>query len=897
MIGTVISHYRIVEELGRGGMGVVYKAHDTNLDRDVALKFLPPHLSASEQDKARFIQEAKAASALNHPNVCTIHDIQEHDGQMFIVMEFVDGQTLRDKRGTISFKQAIDIGIQIADGLAAAHEKGIVHRDIKPENIMIRKDGIAQIMDFGLAKLRASGSSITRLTKEGSTVGTAGYMSPEQVQGHDTDHRSDIFSYGVLLYELLTGKLPFKGVHETALAYEIVNVDPAPLSSITPEIDPNLDSIVLECLEKDPRERTQSIAQVSLDLKRHRRESSRQLASRVTAIRPGVKVAQSFGGIEPSERLRKPLFWYTLSGLLSLAVLFLIFNPWRQDPATSQPALRFLVDLPDNAPLYGGAGGSGLAISPDGRYIVYLAQTKNTFQLYLHRVDQMSSTPIPGTENAVDPVFSPDGQWVVFTAAQQKLVKVPILGGAPEVLCPAQGETRGICWTADNTILFGQVSSCIFRVSANGGTVEGVTRLDSAAGEISHRFPQLLPDGKTIIFTIKQNNITTFDEAVIVAQRIGSRERKILVRGGSFARYVPTGHLIYGRGKTIFAVPFDAERLEVKGPPVPVEEGILVNFASGGAYIDLSKNGIFVFAPLGTLSPYENLALSWMDRHGMTSPLFDTLRGYDRAGLSPDGQKIATDIGAANDDIWVYQIARGVLTRLTFGGGNNNFPVWSPDGKYVAYNSEKGNAPNIFRKPWDGSGAEERLTSSSTAQIPVSFTPDGKMLSFNQNGDIWILPLDSTGGRSDRDAWSFIQSPAEESGGRFSPDGRWMAYTSNESGKNEVCVVAFPKREGKWQISNGGGIDPMWSRNGKELFYFNGSSLMVVNVLATNTFDSSVPRKVCEIPTNVSLWDISPDGQRFLAVDTRTQQMTLPRFEVVTEWFEAVKAKCAGNKN
>ena len=897
MIGTTVSHYRIIEKLGEGGMGIVYKAHDTNLDRDVALKFLPSHLSASEQDKARFIQEAKAASAINHPNICTIHSIDDHEGQLFIVMEFVDGQTLGEKRGSISFKQAIDIGIQIADGLAAAHEKGIVHRDIKPENIVIRKDGIAQIMDFGLAKLRASGTKLTRLTKEGSTVGTAGYMSPEQVQGLETDHRSDIFSYGVLLYELLTGQLPFKGVHETALAYEIVNVDPPPMSSVKPEIDPNLDSIVLECLEKDPRERTQSMAQVSLDLKRHRRESSRQRASRITAARPGVRVAQSSEAIEPSERSRKQAFWYALTGLLSLAVVFLIFNPWRREAGASHPTLRFSVDLPVNAPVYGEAGGSAVAISPDGKYIAYLAQIKNTSQIYLHRMDQMSSTPIPGTENATESAFSPDGQWVVFNSAQQKLVKVPILGGSPQVLCPTQSATRGICWTPDNTILFEQVSSGIFRVSANGGTPEAVTSLDSAAGEISHRFPQPLPDGKTIMFTIKLNNITTFDEAVIVAQRIGTRERKILVRGGSFARYVPTGYLVYIRAKTIFAVPFDAERLEVKGPPVPVEEGILTNGAAGQAYVDFSNDGMLVFAPSGTLSPFENLVLAWMDRHGTTAPLFDTLRGYNRARLSPDGQKIATDISAANDDIWVYQIPRGILTRLTFGGGNNNFPMWSPDGKYVVYNSEKGKSPNIFRRPWDGSGDEERLTSSANAQIPVSFTPDGKMLSFNENNDIWILPLDSVGGKNERKPWPFIQSPAEESEGIFSPDGRWMAYTSNESGKNEVCVVAFPKRGGKWQISNGGGIYPMWSRNGKELFYFNGSSLMVVDVFAANTFDFSVPRKVCEIPPDVTLWDISPDGQRFLGTVAKTQQLTLPRLVVVTEWFEALKAKFAGNKN
>ena len=900
MIGQTISHYKIVEKLGEGGMGVVYKAEDTKLDRMVALKFLPPHLNASEQDKARFIQEAKAAAALNHPNVCSIIDIQEHDGpqggkQMFIVMEFVDGQTLREKKGTINFKQAIDIGIQVADGLAAAHEKGIVHRDIKPENIMIRKDGIAQIMDFGLAKLRASGSKITRLTKEGSTVGTAGYMSPEQVQGQDTDHRSDIFSYGVLLYELLTGQLPFKGVHETALAYEIVNVDAAPMSSLKPDIDPNLDAIVLECLEKDPRERTQSIAQISVDLKRYRRESSRQRASRVTAARPAIKVQQTSEVVETSRSSSKRNFGYILSGILALAVIFLLVNPLKKGAARDQQVVRFIMDLAYNAPLAGVSG--GLAVSPDGRYLVYTAGIPNGRQLYLHRLDQLTSQPIPGTENSREPAFSPDGQWIVFNSADQKLVKVSILGGAPEVLCLIQGQTRGITWCEDNTILFGVVSDAIFRVPATGGTPVAVTTLDSTSGEISHRFPQLLPDGKTVIFTIKQNNITTFDDAIIATQRIGTGERKILVRGGTFGKYLPTGHLIYLRSNTVYTVPFNAERLEVSGSPALIEEGCWTNSGSGTAHIDVSKNGTLVFAPSTADAMLNNNSVAWMDRKGTMHPLIDTLRGYTTAALSPDGKKIAVGINAANNDIWVYHIARGLLTRLTFGGGNNDFPIWSPDSKYVIYSAEKGKFPNIFRKPWDGGGNEERLSSSPKTQIANSFTPDGKTLSFDQDGDIWILPLDPNGISSEQKPSPFVQTPANEGGGLFSPDGRWLAYMSNESGKNEVYVSAFPKHAGKWQISNGGGAGMIWSRNGKELFFQNGSSLMVVDVKAAATFDYSVPRKLCDVPASVFIQDISLDGKQFLVTILHSQQSTLQRLEVVTEWFEKVKTTFAGNKN
>src|ERR1051326_1539703 len=365
MIGQNISQYKILEKLGEGGMGVVYKAEDTKLDRFVALKFLPPHMNASEQDKARFVQEAKAAAALNHPNVCSIIDIQEHDGQMFIVMEFVDGHTLREKKESISFKQAIDIGIQIADGLAAAHEKGIVHRDIKPDNIMIRKDGIAQIMDFGLAKLRSSGSKITRLTKQGSTVGTAGYMSPEQVQGHDTDHRSDIFSFGVLLYELFSGQPPFKGVHETALLYEIVNVDPPPMSSVRPEIDPALDSIVGECLAKEPSERSQSVAEVAKDLRHYKRESSKQRMSRTFPAQSAVRqtAAASQRDQEPAPGLAVPrpqraIIPWGIAGLLLVATLFLLVRLFLA-PAESHPVVVASILAPDSVYIHSYGQGAG----------------------------------------------------------------------------------------------------------------------------------------------------------------------------------------------------------------------------------------------------------------------------------------------------------------------------------------------------------------------------------------------------------------------------------------------------------------------------------------------------------------------------------------------------------
>lgn len=883
MIGQTISHYRILEKLGEGGMGVVFKAQDTRLDRFVALKFLPPHLNASEADKARFIQEAKAASALNHPNVCTIHDIQEHDGQMFIVMEYVEGQTLQEKKSTISFKQAIDIGIQIADGLAAAHEKGIVHRDIKPENIMIRKDGIAQIMDFGLAKLQG----VSRLTKEGSTVGTAGYMSPEQVQGQDADHRSDIFSFGVVLYELLTGELPFKGVHETALAYEIVNVDPAPMSAVKPEIDATLDAIVLECLEKDPNERSQSAKQIAIDLKRFKRETSKARLSRITAAKP-VYAPQSVSQPAVRESALKKFLWPGSAAILALALIVLVWSPWNKETQT-RPVMRFTIDFRADAPLVGGQT-NGFTFSDDGRYLVYCGLSGNSFKLFVRRMDQLDATPLQGTDGAVYPAFSPDDQWIAYDA-NGTLKKVPVAGGASENICSVGGVSRGISWPKDDMILFGHISRGIFRVSPNGGKPELVTTLDSSANEISHRFPRLLPDGKTIIFTVKTSNMTTFDDALIEAQQLGSQKRTILVRGGTDGRYVPPGYLVYGRGDHIYVVSFDPAKLEVSGPPVAVEKGGWLNHGSGDVVMALSSVGTFAFAPAGPLS-FDNVVEDWVDRQGKLQPLLDSARSYGAVAISPDGQKIALIIQAANDDLWVYNRGRGTLTRLTFAGGNHNSPLWSPDGKYLVYTAESGSTPNIYRKAWDGSGSEEQLTQGLNVFALTSYRKDGKALAFNQNGDVWILPFEG-----EQKPFSFLHSPAIESGGTFSPNGRWLAYSSNESGRDEIYVVPYPKKDGKWQISAGGGIYPLWNPSGKELFYINGTTVMATEIKESSTFDFSVPHRLFDLPPATFIQDIAPDGKRFAVAVSQTQTLTQTKLVVVLEWFKELKQKFAGIVN
>ncbi|MEX2117622.1 MAG: protein kinase [Bacteroidota bacterium] len=886
MIGQTISHYKILEKVGEGGMGVVYKAHDTTLDRDVALKFLPPHISGSEQDKSRFLQEAQAAAALSHPNICTIYGIEEHEGRQFIVMQFVDGQMLQDKKLNLPLKQALEIGIQIADGLAAAHEKGIVHRDIKPENVMIRKDGSVQIMDFGLAKLRGA----TRLTKEGSTVGTAGYMSPEQVQGLDVDHRTDIFSLGVILYEMFTGQSPFKGVHETAIAYEIVNVDPPPMATAKADIDPEIDAIVLDCLAKDPADRYQSAAELARNLRRFKRESSRSRVTRTMSTQRFEKQSDQPSAVSPPPQRYRKYLWPALSGLLALS---LAGGAWISLNTTHvrRPVMRFSIDIPENSLVL---TTSSIDITADGKLLAYSGGSDVSSQIYLRRMDNLEVHPLPGTNGALYPAFSPDGQWIAYEVGGT-LMKIPVSGGAPQRLCHTQGLSRGIAWENDHSILFGHINRGIFRASANGGEPELVTTLDSTNGEISHRFPQYLPEENTIIFTVKQNHISTFDDAIIVAQRLDSGERKVLIRGGTYGRYVPTGHLVYVRGGSILAVPMDPSSLTVTGQPVAVEKGGWVNPASGDAYLAFSSTGALVFSPSDP-AIFGVVELGWFDRSGNVRPLLDSANAFFTASLSPDGQKVATAIQAANDDVWIYHITRKTLTRFTFGGGNSNFPIWSPDGRYIAYAAERGTVVDIFKKPWDGSGAEERLTTGLTVSDLTSFSPDGKTIAFVQNGDIWMLPLDG-----DRTPRPFLNTRANESTPKFSPDGRWLAYSSNESGNDEIYVVPYPRREGKFQISSGGGALPIWTRDGKELCFVTSSSqrgrrrsggaLMGVEITGTAPFDYSAERTIATLPPSSIIADITPNGRQFVIAVFRTQAVGQSNLIAVLEWFDDLRAK------
>jgi serine/threonine-protein kinase len=879
--GSRLAAYEILAPIGAGGMGEVYKARDTRLDRTVAIKVLPAHVASDPDVRQRFEREARAVAALNHPHICSLYDVGSQDGTDFLVMEYLEGETLatRLERGPLPLEQALQYAIQIASALDKAHRVGITHRDLKPANIFLTKGG-AKLLDFGLAK--ASGPAVAGaglsmlpttppdLTARGTILGTLQYMSPEQLEGNEADARSDIFAFGAVVYEMLTGRRAFEGKGQASLIGAIMNSEPPAISTRQPMAPAALDHLVRTCLAKDPNDRWQTTA----DLERQ--------------LRWVVGAGSQAGVAAPVVTPRRTRGALIAAGIGTAAVLVAGVAAWMLKPESPRRIARFAVTLPEGEQ-FSNTGRHVVALSPDGTHLAYSANER----LNLRAMDQLEATPIRGTEGGSNPgrnpFFSPDGQWIGFWQEGQ-LRRVSVTGGAAVKLCDADNPW-GASWGADDTILYGQGAMGIWRVSGRGGTPEQLIKVD-ASKESAHG-PQMLPGGDKVLFTLRTSG--TWDAAQIVVQSLTSGERKVLIEGGRDGRYVPTGHLVYAREGTLLASPFNLARLEVTSGPTPLVEGVADGgVLTGAAHFSVADDGTLAYTQATGLQPQRTLV--WVDRQGREEAMSKVpVRTYTYPRISPDGKRVALDVRDQQLDIWTWDFTRETLTRVTFDPSRDEFPVWTPDGGRLIFHSYRDGPANLYSQSADGTGTSERLTQSVTAAFPYSISPDGTRLMCLAGGDLTVLTL-----KGEHVAQPLVQTPFTHRNGEISPDGHWVAYESVESGQYEIYVRPFPNGAGKWLISNDGGTRPLWARSGQELFYLAPSgSLMSVRIERDPSFVAGTPTTLFTgeyFGTATGLggrtYDVSLDGQKFLmikSVGTSDQTSSPPSIIVVQNWLEELK--------
>jgi len=912
-IGQSLSHYSITGKIGKGGMGEVYRAKDQKLGRDVAIKVLPDEFARDSDRIARFQREAKLLASLNHPNIAAIHGLEESGGTQFLVMELIEGDTLaeRIKRGPMPVEESLKLALQMAEALEAAHEKGVIHRDLKPANIKITPEGKVKVLDFGLAKAFAGEQVAQNLsnsptlsdmaTMQGVILGTAAYMSPEQARGKPVDKRADIWAFGCVLYEMLAGCASFSGRDVTDILAAVIRSEPE-WKILPANLHWRLREVLERCLEKEARDRYRDISDVKADIQR-------------VLTDPGGVLVQPVTAVEPKTRLRTILPW--VAAAMVLAAIITGVAVWRLKPSEPRKVMRFTYELPEgqqfNVPQNFGIQ---LAVSPDGDRFVY----GTSEGLQLRSVDELDARLIAGTDkDSASLFFSPDGQWIGYwSQSDQKLKKVAITGGAPVVICDTSLIVLGSSWNSDNTIVYSDAFTGIMRVSADGGTPEMLIKgnLLNAAKEGFPVVPQMLPDGKTLLFT----NYTGADPSnwQIGIQSLKSGDRKILIRSGAGATYCPTGHLVYSLANNntfnLLAVPFDLDRLEVKGGSVPLIEGI------GTAAI--SGSGTLVYVPQSAVAagassaPSTARTLVWVDRQGKEASLGAAPDDYGGLKISPDGTKVALTINAAgNADIWIWDIPHKTPTKLTFDKGNDNDPLWTPDGIRIVFYSDRGGAMGgLYWKSAAGIGEEEPLASKpDRVIIPWSFSRDGKILALMEftlsplGFDIGMLSMEGKRGMKE-----LLREKHFELEPQISPDGRYLAYQSDESGKGEIYVRSFPDvNKGKWQVSSNGGGSPLWSPDGRELFYRSGDATMAVDIETEPTFKRGNPKilfKGTYLSSTFSsvmftAWDITPDGKRFLmikpaasagAASTAEKPATAPprpKINIVLNWFEELKQR------
>jgi Tol biopolymer transport system component/predicted Ser/Thr protein kinase len=884
MVGKRLGHYEILEKIGVGGMGEVYRARDTRLDRTVAIKVLPGGLSAQRDRQQRFEREARTISSLNHPHICTLYDIGDQDGVHFLVMEYLEGETLekRLRKGPLGTEQALRLALEIADALDRAHRQGIIHRDLKPGNIMLTKSG-SKLLDFGLAKLKAdpipAAAALTemttephKLTAEGMILGTLQYMSPEQLEGKEADARTDIFALGIVIYEMLTGRAVFTGKSKASLIAAILSVEPKPLTELVPMTPPALDRAVKTCLAKDPEERFQTAHDLKLQLRWIDEAGSQAGVPAPVAAR---------------RKKRERMAWIVAGVAVIVALCFAVFY-FRAIRTQVRPIRAFITPPEKTSFNFTGDFGAPEVVSPDGSKLVFGAGD----MLWVRGLDDLTARRLEGTKDARFPFWSPDSRSIGFFAGG-KLKTIDASGGAAVTVCDAF-EPRGGAWNRDGVIVFTpDARAGLYQVSAAGGVPTPVTKLDTSLHS-THRWPFFLPDGKHFLYLATNHANPKGDQTAVYLGSLDGKDNRLLLRTFRNAAYA-SGYLFFARENTLMAQVFDPGSFELSGEPVRIADNVLDDGGVWRAVFSASENGILAYQSGGGVPGSQ---LAWFDRSGKQLATLGERAAIFGSRLSPDGRRAAAAIGDPKPDIWVIELNRGVRTRLTFDQHLNHSPIWSPDGKWIAYTSERQNAPaNIYKKPSDGAGSDQLVQESKIVQRATAWPADGRFLLYEQGdpakAQIWAMPL--TG---DRKSFPFVQTPPWAYDGHFSPDGRWVSYTSRETGRDEIYVAPFPGPGGKWQVSTNGGHWARWRRDGKELFFLApDNTLMAAEVNAKGSnFGLGAVRSLFRVNWanpggyNQCTYDVSADGQRILAAVAGEGEAASP-ITLVVNWTALLQAK------
>jgi eukaryotic-like serine/threonine-protein kinase len=872
--GTRLGPYEIISAAGSGGMGEVYRAKDTRLDRVVAIKVLPNRLAGDPEKRKRFEREARTISTFSHQHICTLHDIGHQDGVDYLVLEYLEGETLEKKleKGSLPTKEALRYAIELADALNKAHRQGIIHRDIKPSNIMLTKSGV-KLMDFGLAKLKSEAAPVgdvltemtsdKKLTAEGTILGTFQYMAPEQLEGREADARTDIFAFGEVLYETVVGRPPFSGKTKASLIASILSCEPKAMTELAPASPASLDRVVKRCLAKDPDERWQSACDLGEELKWIAENGGH------TAVAEQLPAAR---------KAREVLAWLVSC---ALAIALIVGAIWWRVSKPAEETKYFSAPLAFSA--------HDMALAPNGHTLAVVAYQESARKnaIWIYEVGSQSARILNDTQGATYPFWSPDGRTLAFFA-DGKLKKLDVAGGSVQTLCDAPSG-RGGTWNKDGVIVFTPEATLgpgrgLYQVSASSGAPTRVSEPDTSRGEQSHRWPMFLPDGRHYLY-MAANFTGQKDVNAIFVGSLGSNEKHFVAEASANAAYVAPGYLLFPREKTLLAQRFDLKRLALTGEPTAILTDIEYQPQVRRAVFAASENGLLIAQTGSGVAVSQPL---WFDRKGKELGTVGTPDVYGNVSLSPNGRSVAvdkTDMASLNTDLWTYELQRDSAKRLTFDPAFDVVPIWSPDASQLVFASNRRLSVDLYLKDSDGAREEKAIVQDDYNKIPNDWFRDGKYILYTRGPDLWFATL------PELKSSLFLKAPSTFKHGQFSPDGKWVAYASNETGKWEIYVTSFPEPRGKWQVSVGGGEQPRWRGDGKELFYLSSDSkIMAAPVTTGANFDSGKPMELFQItprqPVSTNdqfVYDVSRDGQRFLVLTPVKRREASP-MSVVLNW-------------